>query len=322
MRMWFLLGIGRPRVQPPGVRTVSGRRRADPTRGGGRVTLRDVIASKASQPKMIRASTRTSSPTTPIRRQFGRERAAGAAPRGLRTSTIRPPMRIWVDLTNTAHVLVLRPLVEMLEHDHEVTLTARPLSHTIELLDQWGHPYTPLGPHGGAGRLGKARAAAARTPQMLRFGRERGFGCAFAHGSTDLPPAARALRFPTRRCSTTSGRRSSTASTVASRREFWRPTRSPPNGSPATGRSRPSSSPTPASRRSTTCTEFEPDPSVLDGPGIDPADELCVSGPPPRTLSIWAGRRTRSCPACWRAWPKPGTSAPSSWRERRAGERD
>ena len=41
-------------------------------------------------------------------------------------------MRVWVDLTNTAHVLVLRPLVELLEREgHEVTLTARPLSHTF-----------------------------------------------------------------------------------------------------------------------------------------------------------------------------------------------
>ena len=103
-------------------------------------------------------------------------------------------MRVWVDLTNTAHVLVLRPLVELLERQgHEVELTARPLSHTLELLDAWGHPYTPLGRHGGAGRLGKGRAAAARVPQLLRFARGRGFACALAHGSTDLPPACRAL---------------------------------------------------------------------------------------------------------------------------------
>jgi len=106
-------------------------------------------------------------------------------------------MRVWIDLTNTAHVFVLRPLVEVLERDrHEVTLTARPLSHTVELLDQWGHPYTSLGRYGGAGRLGKARAAAARVPQMVRFGRGRRFDAALAHGSTDLPLAARALRVP------------------------------------------------------------------------------------------------------------------------------
>ncbi|MBA3717324.1 MAG: DUF354 domain-containing protein [Actinobacteria bacterium] len=106
-------------------------------------------------------------------------------------------MRVWIDLTNTAHVLVLRPLVERLEAGgHEVELTARPLSHTLELLDDWGHPYTPLGRYGGAGRGGKALAAASRVPLLLRFARGRTFGCALAHGSTDLPPACRVLGIP------------------------------------------------------------------------------------------------------------------------------
>jgi len=106
-------------------------------------------------------------------------------------------MRVWADLTNTAHVLVLRPLVERLEADgHDVTLTARPLSHTVELLEDWGHPHTVLGYHGGVSRLGKARAALARAPQLLRFARGRRFDCALAHGSTDLPPACRALQIP------------------------------------------------------------------------------------------------------------------------------
>jgi predicted glycosyltransferase len=106
-------------------------------------------------------------------------------------------MRVWIDLTNTAHVLVLRPIVELLERaGHEVRLTARPLSHTLELLDEWGHPYTALGRHGGASRLGKARAAASRLPLLLRFGRRLRFDCALAHGSTDLPPACRMLGVP------------------------------------------------------------------------------------------------------------------------------
>ena len=47
-------------------------------------------------------------------------------------------VRVWVDFTNTAHVIVLRPLVERLEAaGHEVELTARPLSHTVELLEEW-----------------------------------------------------------------------------------------------------------------------------------------------------------------------------------------
>jgi predicted glycosyltransferase len=106
-------------------------------------------------------------------------------------------MRVWVDLTNTAHVLVLRPLVELLERGgHEVTLTARPLSHTVELLEQWGHPHTVLGGHGGATRLGKTRAALGRVPLLVRFARGQRFDCGLAHGSTDLPPACRLVRIP------------------------------------------------------------------------------------------------------------------------------
>ena len=106
-------------------------------------------------------------------------------------------MRIWVDLTNSAHVVVLRPLVELLEErGHEVTLTARPLSHTTELLDDWGHEYTVIGRYGGVGRAGKAAAAGARTAQALAFARGKRFDYGLAHGSTDLPPVARVLRFP------------------------------------------------------------------------------------------------------------------------------
>lgn len=104
-------------------------------------------------------------------------------------------MRVWMDLTNTAHVLILRPLVEILEaRGDEVELTARPLSHTTDLLDDWGHPYTVIGRHGGAKRLGKGMAAAERLPRIIEFGRGKRFDCGLAHGSTDLPPACRILR--------------------------------------------------------------------------------------------------------------------------------
>ena len=106
-------------------------------------------------------------------------------------------MRVWVDFTNTAHVPVLRPFVELLESDgHKVELTARPLSHTLELLDDWGHSYRVIGRHGGARRVGKALAAAGRVRGLLRFARDRRFDFALGHASVDLPPAARLLRIP------------------------------------------------------------------------------------------------------------------------------
>jgi uncharacterized protein len=106
-------------------------------------------------------------------------------------------MRVWADLTNTAHVVVLRPLIELLERrGHEVEITARPLSHTTELLDDWGHPYTVIGHYGGASRLGKVRAAASRIPALVRFGRRGRFDYGLGHASIDLPPACRLLRIP------------------------------------------------------------------------------------------------------------------------------
>jgi predicted glycosyltransferase len=106
-------------------------------------------------------------------------------------------MRVWVDFTNTAHVIVLRPLVERLEQaGHEVLLTARPLSHTVELLEEWGRPHTVIGRHGGVRRRDKALAAADRIRRLAGWARGRGLGAALAHGSTDVPPVARALRIP------------------------------------------------------------------------------------------------------------------------------
>jgi predicted glycosyltransferase len=103
-------------------------------------------------------------------------------------------MRVWVDMTNTAHPVVLRPLVELLEErGHEVEITARALSGTLELLDAWGHRYEAIGRHGGASRFGKAQAAATRVPALYRWARKRGIDCALAHASTDLPPVARFL---------------------------------------------------------------------------------------------------------------------------------
>jgi predicted glycosyltransferase len=106
-------------------------------------------------------------------------------------------LRIWVDFTNTAHVIVLRPLVERLERaGHDVTLTARPLSHTVELLEQWGRPHTVIGGHGGVRRRDKALAAADRAARLARFARPRRFDRALAHGSTDVPAVGRLLGIP------------------------------------------------------------------------------------------------------------------------------
>jgi predicted glycosyltransferase len=106
-------------------------------------------------------------------------------------------MRIWVDMSAPAHVLVLRPIIARLRAEgHEVEITSRDYAQTQQLLQLHGLDHTPIGRHGGASRLRKASSLAARSAGMLRFGRGRGFDLALAHGSNDLAIAAKALGVP------------------------------------------------------------------------------------------------------------------------------
>jgi predicted glycosyltransferase len=106
-------------------------------------------------------------------------------------------VRIWIDMTAPAHVLVFRPIVRRLrDRGHEVTLTARDYSQTVELLDLHGMSATVFGRHGGANRRQKAMALARRTRAMRSFGQGRDFDLALAHGSNDLAIAAAMLRIP------------------------------------------------------------------------------------------------------------------------------
>jgi predicted glycosyltransferase len=106
-------------------------------------------------------------------------------------------MRIWVDMTNSPHVLTLRPLIDRLRAaGHEVAVTSRAYAQTTQLLDLYGIPHTEIGSHGGASRLRKAAHLAGRTAAMIRFGRGRGFDLAVGHGSNDLAIAARVLGVP------------------------------------------------------------------------------------------------------------------------------
>jgi uncharacterized protein len=106
-------------------------------------------------------------------------------------------MNVWVDMSAPAHVLVLRPIIERLRaQGHSVQITSRDYAQTQALLDLHGLEHTPIGRHGGASRLSKAYRLGARSAAMIRFGRERSFDLALAHGSNDLAIAARVLGVP------------------------------------------------------------------------------------------------------------------------------
>jgi uncharacterized protein len=106
-------------------------------------------------------------------------------------------VRVWVDFTNSPHVLVLRPVIEQLRRDgHEVQVTARDFAQTLGLSDRFGIEHTTIGRHRGGGLAAKARGLAARSAALARWARGRHFDIALGHGSNDITIAAALLRIP------------------------------------------------------------------------------------------------------------------------------
>ncbi len=107
-------------------------------------------------------------------------------------------MRVWVDLTNSPHVLVMRPLIAVMRADgHEVEVTARDFAQTLELCERFGIEHTAIGRHRGGRLADKALGLFDRSIGLARWARKRPrFDVAMGHGSNDVSVAARLLRVP------------------------------------------------------------------------------------------------------------------------------
>jgi uncharacterized protein len=110
------------------------------------------------------------------------------------------PMKIWVDLTNSPHVLVMRPVIaELRARGHEVQVTARDFAQTLGLCARFGIEHTAIGRHRGGALGAKGAGLLQRSYQLARWARGRAFDLALGHGSNDITVAARILGIP---CST------------------------------------------------------------------------------------------------------------------------
>lgn len=106
---------------------------------------------------------------------------------------------IWVDITNAPHVLVLKPIIEVLEsRGHEVVITARDFSQTISLLERFELEHHNIGAHRGKSIARKMLGLFNRTSRLMSFVKENRFkfDLALSHGSNDLAVAARLLGIP------------------------------------------------------------------------------------------------------------------------------
>jgi predicted glycosyltransferase len=106
-------------------------------------------------------------------------------------------LRVWIDITAPAHVLVFRPLMRILrDRGAEVEVTARSYAQTLELLELHGIEAEVFGRHGGRSRLAKARAMLGRLGALRRWAKRRRFDVALAHGSHELTITAKRLGIP------------------------------------------------------------------------------------------------------------------------------
>jgi predicted glycosyltransferase len=190
-------------------------------------------------------------------------------------------MRVWVDLTNSPHPLVLRPIVERLRGDgHDVSITARDFAQTVELARRLGLEPTVIGHHRGGRVAAKARGLLSRSLALAGWARGRRFDLAFGHGSNDVTVAAAALRIP---CATMFDYEwASVQHQVNCRlsRVVVVPDAIPPAclaryGAAAKLRSYP------GLKEEYYLADFEPDACVLDELGLDPREPIVVVRTPP-----------------------------------------
>jgi predicted glycosyltransferase len=106
-------------------------------------------------------------------------------------------MRVWVDLTNSPHVLVLRPVIRALEREGaEVLVTARDFAQTLDLAERHGLHVEAIGHHRGGRLAAKGVGLLSRSAALARWARGRRIDIALGHGSNDVTVAAALLRIP------------------------------------------------------------------------------------------------------------------------------
>jgi uncharacterized protein len=191
-------------------------------------------------------------------------------------------MRVWVDLTNSPHVLVMRPIIRALERaGAEVLVTARDFAQTLDLAARHGLAVEAIGHHRGGRLAAKGVGLLSRSTALARWARGRGIDVAMGHGSNDVTVAAALLRIPSAtafdyewaKVQHTVNCRLAKAVVVP---EVIPPERLAPYGA------------TPAKLRRYEglkeeyyLADFEPDPAVLGELGLDPERPIAVVRTPP-----------------------------------------
>jgi predicted glycosyltransferase len=191
-------------------------------------------------------------------------------------------LKVWIDMTASAHVLVFRPLIKIMEErGDEVQVTARDYAQTLQLLELHGLSAEVIGRHGGRSRFQKARQMTHRLGALRQFAKGRDFDIALAHGSHELTLTARRLGIPS---STTFDYEFATLQHQLGCRAATKvvvPEAIPPERLRPYGVRPPKLVQYPGLKEEYYLSDFEPDPALLERFGVDPARVLVVLRPPP-----------------------------------------
>jgi predicted glycosyltransferase len=191
-------------------------------------------------------------------------------------------MRIWMDMTAPAHVLVFRPIIERLRaQGHDVELTARDYAQTVQLLELHGIEARVFGRHGGASRSRKLAALVSRTVSARRFAAKGDFDLAVAHGSNDLAIAAASLGVPA--LNTFDYEFAATQHHIGCRlaNRVMIPDRIPPDRMERYGAGPDKLVQYPGLKEEYYLADFEPDQGIMDRMGVDQSRVSVVVRPPP-----------------------------------------
>ena len=191
-------------------------------------------------------------------------------------------MRIWVDLTASAHQIVMRPIVDRLRaRGHEVEITARDYAQTLELCRLHGLEVEVFGSHGGATRTKKLGALVGRTRALRKWTKRKDFELALAHGSNDLALVARSRGIPA--VNTFDYEWATVQHNIGCRlaRRVMVPESIPPERLKRYGVGPDKLVHYPGLKEEYYLSDFTPDPGVLTRLGVDPERVTVIVRPPP-----------------------------------------
>jgi hypothetical protein len=198
-------------------------------------------------------------------------------------------LRVWVDCTAAAHPLVLRPLIERLEaQGHEVFITTREYGQTVGILDLLGLPYTVVGEHGGASKLGKAWALGGRSARLAKLVWRHRPQLALAHGSVDLAVVSSAYLIPSVQMQDYEFARLQRNVAFRAARRVLAPDSIPVERLKRLGAGPKKLVRYPGLKEEYYLADFEPDPAVLGELGLDREKVLVIVRPPPETSEYHA----------------------------------